>query len=171
METWKLAISGFFICSIIFTADILLGYSIVPIGYVIFLLLAILLKETAERMSAIFLIGTLLTALGLFYGGFGTNTDELTIRFLAWVIFASTSAIAVVLKQKEEELLKINESLELKILARTAAAENRARQLQEQIRYLQDMRHENTNKSILRMDEIISNLKRLAAMEISDATK
>ena len=65
-------------------------------------------------------------------------------------------------KEDEKEMIRANKTLELRVLARTAASESRSRELEKQIKILQIIREKETNKALNELDSVIENLKELS---------
>lgn len=90
--------------------------------------------------------------------------DEV-FNILSFIMVGAISLISVKQKQKEIELNKLNEDLEMKVLVRTAASEYRAEKLEQQIEVLQLLRQANVNTSIAKLDDVITELKNLTLPE------
>ena len=87
---------------------------------------------------------------------------EILFRAISIIVLGFVGIILFKEKIRDEELQKLNETLELRIFARTAIAEKRAENLEKQIAALQSLKKDNTNNSINKLDSVISELKKLA---------
>jgi len=94
---------------------------------------------------------------------------DAVLSVLSFVMVGTISLISIKQKQKETELNKLNEDLEMRVLVRTAASEYRAQKLEQQIVALQLIKQANVNINIAKLDEVISELKVLTESEDNNA--
>ena len=83
-------------------------------------------------------------------------------KLISLVMIAITAGLSARTKEKSQTLKRLNETLELRVLARIAASEAKAHRLEKQIEILQSIRENNTDNAFCALDEVINNLKTLA---------
>lgn len=172
---------GFIICSLIFAADYLFGLGAISVFYIFFMLMTFWLSNKTYHIFGSILVSISLTVIGWLFqsrltqveidvGPFFTLLDyEGLFRAFTIFILIFLGGILIKQKNKEFELSKLNESLELRILARTTASEARAMRMEKQIKILQSIRASQVDSSIKKLDDVINELKNLNDLEISDA--
>ncbi len=158
----KLAIYGMLVAAVIFLLDLIIPiHGIAAVLYVILVLMSLLATETMFTVWAS-LIATILISFGIYYnGGFTMQIDELLNRVFAYIIILLTAILSIQRKEVEKELRELNLNLELKVLARTAASENRSVRLEKQIQTLQNLRNNDKLIAFKELDDVIHNLKEL----------
>ena len=177
---FRIILLGSIICSAIFAADLAFGIGAISLSYIIFMILAFWIGTRNYHIIASVLSAIVLNIIGWIYqskstivefdlGGFHSTLDyEGLFRVFTSFILIVVGIVLIKQKGKEDELNSLNESLELRILARTSASENRARKLEKQIKALKLIRSEQTNESIKRLDDVINELKELNKLEYTD---
>jgi hypothetical protein len=162
----KLAIYGMLVAAAIFSLDLMLPtHGVAAALYIVLILMSLLATETMFTVWAS-LIATTLISFGIYYnGGFSMNIDELLNRVFAYIIILLTAILSIQRKEVEKELRELNLNLELKVLARTAASENRSIRLEKQIQVLQNLRNDDKLVAFKELDDVIHNLKELTNEE------
>jgi hypothetical protein len=165
----RLAIYGMLVAAIIFTLDLMVPTRGVAAAlYIVLILMSLLATESIFTVWASF-IAVVLISLGIYYnGGFAMQIDDLLNRFFAYIIILLTALLSVQKKDVEKELKELNLNLELKVLARTAASENRAIRLEKQIQVLQNLRGNEKLAAFKELDDVIHSLKELTNEETID---
>lgn len=168
-------------CSAIFIADVTFGIGAISLLYVLYMLSSYFFSDKSYQIVATVAISICLTLIGWLFqssetlreidlGYFYTVINyEGVFRVASCFVLLFLGGVLVKHKNKEFELEKLNESLELRILAKTAASENRAKILEMQISVLQKIRQNQENESMKRLDIVINQLKELNNLEFSDA--
>jgi signal transduction histidine kinase len=173
LKELSILLLGLVVCSIIFIADISFSLGAISIFYVIFMLLTFWLTKHFQ-----YLVGSILSSIILTIIGWSLQTRYLSseidlgiIRavldyeglFRAFTLFILVFVGIILLKQKkkEVEVQKLNETLELRILARTSASESRAKRLERQIDILKAVRELEVSESLHGLDNVIQELKDL----------
>jgi hypothetical protein len=177
---FKVISLGVIICSLVFAADFLFGLGAISLLYIFFMMITFWLSKQNYYIISSVVISLILNIIGWM---FQTRHTEIEINvgqiqammdyeglFRVFTIFILIFVGGILIKQrnKEFELSKLNESLELRILARTTASEHRAKRLEQQIDILKIIQAEKTNASIIRLDNVINELKELNEMEMSN---
>lgn len=173
-----LLILGIIICSGIFAADILFQLGAIALFYIIFLVSVFMLSKKNVYLISSFISSIVLTGIGWVFqtrssevyldiGGViqATLNYEGLFRVVTMLVILFIGIILLKQRAKDEELTHLNETLELRILARTAVSENKAKRLEEQIKALQNIRNKKTDEAIVRLDNVIAELKDLNRME------
>lgn len=88
-------------------------------------------------------------------------------KILATVAIGVVSLLITKRKDTETKLKRSNETLELRVLARTAAAEAKSRRLEQQIKILQEIRETKTDDSFSKLEHVINTLTELSEKENS----
>jgi hypothetical protein len=169
----KVLIAMLLFASSIFCADIIFTGGAFSSFYVCVILLS--LWSDDDRLLIGGTIGSVVLIFGA-YGYFLINYDTSSAissaatfgfagfinKLISIVMVIITSGLASRSKEKSENLKRLNETLELRVLARIAASEAKAKRLEKQIEILQAIRKEDINNSFSVLDEVINNLKTLA---------
>jgi len=163
MNLTKAVIFGSFLLALLFCADLLFNFGAVSILYICCIFVALWTDEERFILGTI-VISTILVMTAWVYHGGGTSTENM-IRLLSGVVIWMTGLLSIQRKQVENRLKMLNETLEMRVLARTAAAEEKSRRLEHQIKALQGIKHAGTKNSLSQLDEIISNLKEISRLE------
>lgn len=162
----------------IFFIDLNVGLGVISALYIIPLLLSFFFAKKKEYIIGVMFIILVLISFSWI---FQTRVviDMISIgNFLVKInyenFFRSFSALIVIVvgcillyyKSKVRQFKELNETLELRILARTVASENKAKILQEQILVLQSIREDKEiNNSLYELDNVINELKNLNKVE------
>jgi len=147
--------------SAIFCADIIFTSGAFSSFYVCVVLLS--LWSDDDRL----LIGGTVGSIILVFAAYGYSLTDfewptLINKLISFVMIAITAGLSARSKEKSEKLKRLNETLELRVLARIAASEAKAHRLEKQIEILQAIREHNTDNAFSALDEVITNLKTLA---------
>lgn len=119
-------------------------------------------NETMPVVFAAIISGLIL--LGLHFSG-PLDKFDITIRIFTLITIWVGTIMSVSKKIAERDLKELNDILELKVLARTAASEAKSQRLEQQIQILKGISQETTQHSFDRLNSVIENLKQLAAMD------
>lgn len=173
LKELKTALPGFLLCSAVFAADISMSIGAISILYILFVLLSFWTSSKYQYIVASVVSSVFLTIIGWVLQTKFVKS-EINLGFVQAVVdyeglFRAFSLFILIFvgvflirhKIKEIEIKKLNDSLELRILARTAAAEVKAKRLEKQIEILQTLNQNSTNKSLQRLDNVIDELKKL----------
>jgi K+-sensing histidine kinase KdpD len=157
---------GLLITSLIFIIDVLFNIPALTVFYVLFVFMALWTGDT-KNIIASATISTVLILLAWFI-----NSDLLSIdgmgRLLSAVVVWTVALLSAKRSETEIELKRLNETLELRILARTIASERKAQMLEMQIKQLQELRTQNTQQALLQLDDVIKSLKEISYNELED---
>lgn len=145
-----------FICDIYFPGGVIAGFYIC----------VIMLSHWVDDDWVV--IGTTVFSVVLSFLTYFITYEEifwpaLTNKILVVIMIGIVSLLAITRREAESKLKRTNETLELRVLARTAASEARSKKLEQQIKLLQAIRNHNTNSSFHALDEIINNLRELSS--------
>lgn len=156
-----------FFASAIFCADVIFAGGAFSSFYVCVILIS--LWSDDDRLlvggiacSIILLLGAYIYSLDIF------SWSILINKLVAFVMIGITSGISARSREKSENLRRLNETLELRVLARIASSEAKSKRLEQQIEVLQFIRRQNTDNAFSELDQVINNLKNLA-MEKNDS--
>ncbi len=178
----RVILLGFVLCSLIFALDYSFGLGALSMLYIFFMLLTFWQTKKRYHVVGAVLVSLSLTLIGWLYqtrsinveisvGSFYSIMDyEGLFRIVTLFVLVFLGGILVRQKSKEFELSKLNESLELRILARTTASEARAKCLEQQIKVLQSISSSQVDLSIKKLDDVINELKHLNEMEVSNVS-
>jgi peptidoglycan/LPS O-acetylase OafA/YrhL len=168
----QLAIYGMLVAAVIFSLDLMFPtHGIIAAFYIILILISLLSTETMLTVWAS-LIASVLISFGIYYnGGFSMQINELFNRIFAYVIILLTAILSIQRKEVEKELMDLNLNLELKVLARTAASENRSIRLEKQILVLQNLRNDDKLIAFKELDDVIHSLKELTHEETIEVSE
>lgn len=153
----KLAIISLLLAGGIFTLDLTSPFNgVVSILYIILILISLLSTDAIFTVWTT-IISTVLIAVGIWNGG----EDQLLNRGFALIIVLLTAVLSVQRKEVERELRDLNLNLELKVLARTAASENKSLRLEKQIKILENIREQKKDEDFKELDKVIKDLRYL----------
>lgn len=172
-----------FMCSAIFIADMFLHIGAINLFYIMLIMIVYTISKNKVHIFGATATAVILNGFSWFYNNRVTNVlidvggvihcqlnYEDLFRAVTSIILVFCGFIFLNQKSKDDELLKINETLELRVLARTAKSENKVKILEKQIVILQNIKTEKTQESILKLDNVIAELKQLSKMEGHDGT-
>ena len=168
---YRILIFGIILTSLIFTADIIFSIGAISLFYVLLLLLTFWFAKSKQ-----YIFSSIISSISLILFGwiFQQRVTEVIIdigiinagidyeglfRVFTMAIIIIVGGILVYQRSKEEELLELNQTLELRILARTVASESRARRLEKQISILQTIRKQELEEILNALDSLIKELK------------
>ncbi len=163
MNLIKAVTVGSFLLAGLFCADLLLNFSALSILYICFIFFSLFTNEDKFVFGTV-VISSILVMIAWIYNGGGSTSDDL-VRLLSMVVIWATGLLSIQRQGVENRLKMLNETLELRVLARTATAEERSKRLEKQIKLLQNIRYADTKNSLHQLDEIISNLKEISTLE------
>jgi signal transduction histidine kinase len=170
----RIIILGLIIAGLIFTADMIFGLGAISIGYIFFLLITFWLAQKKQYIFSSIVISIILTLIGWSYqvrvynelidvGIVKAQLDyEGLFRVFTIIILIFVGGVLFRQRMKEEELHEFNETLELRILARSAASEAKAKRLEQQILILQDISKHEVSESLSKLDNVIKELKEVS---------
>jgi len=156
----KLSLASFLVAGGIFAIDLHTPSGLATILYVILIWLSLLSKDAIFPVWSA-LICTVLIFIGYAYVGENASWGIIGNRIFALIIVWLSVALSVQSKEVERELRQLNETLELKVLARTISSENRAIMLEKQIKILEGIRQQKTEEAFKNIDEVIDNLRNI----------
>lgn len=168
------------LASTVFVADAIFSLGALSLFYVLILLSTFWIGKKKEYIISAIISALILTILGwVIQYRYTPITIDLTFfyaeinyeaLFRAVSMLVTTFVGIVLLKEriKEDELQKLNETLELRIFAKTSLAEKRAECLQKQIDALQCLKQKQVNESIDKLDDVITALKKMAQEDKDD---
>lgn len=157
--------------SAIFCADIVFLGGVFSAFYVCIILLSLWAEDDrlliGSTIGSVLLIFTPYLYFVLTLGQSAYLTDYFALhvfinKMVSFIMIVITSGLAMRSKEKSQNLKRLNETLELRVLARIAASEAKARRLENQIEILQNIRKNNTDNAFSALDEVINNLRTLA---------
>jgi hypothetical protein len=151
----KLAIICLLLASGIFVLDIVSPlHGVVSVLYVILVLMSLI---SAEAIFTIWttIISSVLIGIGIWHG----EEADLINRVFALIIILLAAILSVQRKEVEKELRELNLNLELKVLARTAASENKSLRLEKQIKILEGLREVEKDQAFQMLDTVIKDLR------------
>ena len=163
----KILIAMIAFASAIFCADIIFINGAFSSFYICVVLLS--LWSDDDRLLIGGTIGSIILVFAaygyyLFNYDYSSPVSEIhgfTNKLISLVMIAITAGLSARTKEKSQNLKRLNETLELRVLARIAASEAKAHRLEKQIEILQIIRENNTDNAISALDEVINNLKAL----------
>lgn len=162
------------LASLVFVADVIFSLGALSLFYIIMLFVTFWFSNEKENIIGSVISSIILVLIGWYLqyrtsiivldlSFFYAEIDyEILFRAISIIVLGFVGIILFKEKIRDEELQKLNETLELRIFARTAIAEKRAENLEKQIAALQSLKKDNTNNSINKLDSVISELKKLA---------
>jgi hypothetical protein len=178
---FRVILLGLVICTLVFSAEYIFGLGAISVLYIFFMLLTFWLSKKAHHIFGSVLVSMSLTMIGWLFqsrltqveievGPFHSMLDyEGLFRVFTVFILVFLGAILIRQKNKEFEINKLNESLEFRILAKTVASEARAMRMEQQIKVLQLIRSSQVDNSIKKLDDVITELKKLNDLEAYNA--
>lgn len=149
--------------SAIFCADIIFTGGAFSSFYVCVVLLSMWSDD--DRLLIGGTIGSIILVFAAYIYSFSLNTFEwygLVNKIVSFVMVGITAGLAARSKEKSQNLRRLNETLELRVLARIASSEAKAHRLEKQIEILQSIRKNDTDNAFSALDEVITNLRTLA---------
>jgi hypothetical protein len=166
-------IFGLIFVSIVFACDILFGLGAISMLYLMFLLLTFAMVRSNLYIISSMITSVILTSIGWFYQSRQTITTidvgvimaelnyESLFRAVSILLTIFLGSVLFKAKIKKDELQELNESLDLRIFAKTAISEAKARRLEAQIEALKQVKYSDTKTAISKLDDIILELKEL----------
>src|ERR1700748_2276528 len=123
----------------IFCADILVTGGAFSSFYVCIVLMA--LWSDDDRL----LIGGTIGSIILVFAAYAYSLNDfewptLTNKLVSFVMIGVTAILSIRTREKSQKLHRLNETLELRVLARIAASEAKSKRLEQQIEVLQQIR-------------------------------
>ena len=156
----------------IFFVDLTIGLGVISALYIIPLLFCFFFVKKKEYIIGMMFVILVLIFFNLLFqkrvvtdiisiGVFFVKIDyENFFRSFSALIVIVVGCILLYYKSKVLQFQELNETLELRILARTVASENKARILQEQILILQNIKDDKEiNDSLSELHNVINELK------------
>jgi len=160
MNLTKAAIISSIMTVLLFATDLYFNFSVIAILYVCFVFFALLTNDERFIVGAT-IVSTVLIVAGWVYHD-STLVYDNVARLMAVVVVWGAGLLSLQRKQVEHRLQLLNETLELRVMARTAAAEEKSKRLEQQIRVLKEIRYSGTRNALSKLDTVISNLKELS---------
>lgn len=157
----KYVISMLLLTIAIFIADLYFSGGAVAGFYICVILLSHWIDDDWVTIGTTFLV-MILTFLNYFIITKEISPMLLINKILAAVMIGVVSLLITKRKDTENKLKRSNETLELRVLARTAAAEAKSRRLEQQVKILQEIRETKTNDAFSALDNVINTLKELS---------
>jgi hypothetical protein len=149
----------------LFLLDIFLSNNIlISSFYVLIILMSLWINDDRITVGAT-IASVILIFLAYFTNSHGIIWNLIINKFLSVILLIITSFIITDRKGIESELKRSAETLELRVLARTTAAEARSKRLEQQIKVLQIIRQNSTESAFNALDEVIQNLKDLSSTD------
>lgn len=145
----------------IFVADLYFSGGAVSIFYICVILLSHWIDDDWVTLGTTFLV-MVLAFINYFLIPDQASPTLLINKILAAVSIGVVSLLITKRKDVETRLKKSNETLELRVLARTAAAEAKSKRLEQQIKILQQIREAKTDTSFSELENVINTLKELS---------
>ena len=154
----KLSLISLFLAAGIFAVD-----TYYPLNGVSTNLYLLLIFFSLWAEDSLFTISTLTgVSFLMFINLLGTHDIELMNRFFALVVVWITTIISIQRIEVEAKLKGLSLNLELQVLGRTIASENRTQLLEKQIKILESINSEGKKEAFDILDSVINNLKELA---------
>lgn len=160
MKDIKIITLGISISTIIFLLDMLIGFSAAPIFYILVLYLAFFFSSK-EAIFAFMLLSILLIFMSMVH-----SFEDFNLKIISLVMVIFSGLISLMQRSSMDKLKALNDSLELKVLARTSSSTAKVLFLENQIKILQAIRSSDTLDSVKNLDNVISELKKIQDMEI-----
>jgi K+-sensing histidine kinase KdpD len=154
---------GLSLTSLIFFFDVMFNLPALTVFYVLFVFIS-LWTENFKLIISSAVVSTVLVMSVWFIGPDMFTADSVS-RLLAVVAIWMVALLAAQRSESDLELKRVNDTLELRILARTIASERRAERLEKQIKHLQELRSQNTQQALIQLDDVIKNLKEIRNLE------
>ena len=161
MKDIKLISLGISISTILFLVDMLFSLSIFSVFYILVIYLAFFFSSK-ETVFGFMLLTLMLTLISL------PGSSDINFRIMSILMIIISGTISLMQMSSTDKLRALNNSLELKVLARTTNSYAKVTFLENQIRILQAIRSSDTSDSVRNLDNVISELKKIKDMEISD---
>jgi energy-coupling factor transporter transmembrane protein EcfT len=161
------------VSSLIFIADIIFSLGAISLCYIFLMLITFWFAKTKFNMVGSVLVSVSLTIIGWLYqtrfvksfidiGIIQAELDyEGLFRTFSIIILIFVGGVLLYQRSRDEELERLNETLELKILSRSAASEAKAKRLEQQIIILQTIDKQEVSQSLSKLDDVIKELREL----------
>lgn len=164
----KLAILMVIVALIVFGLEIIFPNGVFSAFYVLVVLISLWAEDDELLIGGV--TGCfILILIGYIYTLNGFEVTSLINKSLSFVMVGITAFLGVQRKEIEQKLKRLNETLELRVLARIASSEQKSKRLEKQIDILQEFRKEKTDTAFQALDDIINNLKNLAVENTHDS--
>ncbi len=157
----KYIISMILLTLAIFVADLYFSGGVMSCFYICVVLLSHWIDDDWVTLGTTILV-MVLTFMNYFIISEVASPTLLINKILAAVSIGIVSLLIAKRKDTETKLKRSNETLELRVLARTAAAEAKSRRLEQQIKILQEIREIKTDASFSALEDVINTLKELS---------
>jgi K+-sensing histidine kinase KdpD len=161
-----ISLLGLIVISVIFMFDIMFNIPALTVFYVLFVFMA-LWTDDSKNIIISAIISTILVLTAWFLSSDVFSIDGMG-RLLSSVVIWTVAILSAKRSEIELELKRLNETLELRILARTIASERKAQVLEMQIKQLQELRTQNTQQALMQLDDVIKSLKEISYNEVED---
>ena len=149
--------------SLIFCADVMVTGGSFSSFYVCVILIS--LWSDDDRLLIGAFTGSIILIFTSYISSFTFESFDwhtLTSKLVSFVMVTITTGLSMRTREKSENLKRLNETLELRVLARIAASEAKSKRLEQQIEVLQLIRRHDTDDAFSALDQVINNLKVLA---------
>ncbi len=164
----KLVILMIIVALIVFGLEIIFPNGVFSAFYILVVLISLWGEDDELLIGGV--IGTfILILIGYFYTLNNFEITALINKSLSFVMVGITAFLGIQRKEVEVKLKRLNETLELRVLARIASSEHKSKRLEEQIKILTEFRKEKTDTAFQALDDIINNLKTLAVENTRDS--
>lgn len=147
---------------LIFLSDIFLKTGVISGFYICVILMAHWMDDDWLVVGST-ILSIVLTFIAYFIIYDAITFNTFSERFLTTLIIGIVSVLTAKRREIESQLRRSNETLELRVLARTAAAEAKSKRLEQQIQILQALRQQNDDASFQALDEVIQNLREIGS--------
>lgn len=145
----------------LFVGDVLFPFASLSALYICLVLMSLWIDD--DRVC----IGTTITSAALiltahffpFTSNYILNSSLLINKGLSIALVIGAAFFVIQRREVETKVKRFAETLELRVLARTTAAEARSKRLEQQIQVLQIIRQNNTDNAFTALDEVIQNLR------------
>lgn len=158
----KVLISMMLLMLLIFLSDIFLKIGVISGFYICIILMAHWMDDDWLVVGST-ILSIVLTFIAYFIIYDAITLNTFSERFLTTLIIGIVSVLTAKRREIESQLRRSNETLELRVLARTAASEAKSKRLEQQIQILQALRQQNDDASFQALDEVIQTLREIGA--------
>jgi hypothetical protein len=165
--SFKLATIMIIVALLVFSLEIIFPTGVFSAFYILVVLISLWGED--ELLIGGVIGSFILILIGYFYTLNNFEITSLINKSLSFVMVGITAFLGMQRKEVEVKLKRLNETLELRVLARIASSEHKAKRLEKQIEILQEFRKEKTDTAFQALDDIISNLKTLAVENTRDS--
>lgn len=157
----KILITMIIFASAIFCADMIFAGGAFSSFYVLVVLLSLWSEDD------VLLVGGCVISIVLIFSAYVYSLSSfewpaLINKLVSFVMIGVTAGLSMRMKEKSQNLKRLNETLELRVLARIASSEAKSKRLEKEIEILQTIRKNDTNNQFSALDEVITNLRTLA---------